>query len=167
MRRHRSSRLIKREEGFSLLEGMLAAAILGIGLLGLSGMQTVALVKNVDANELARITVLASDMMERIQFNRRNAISYNGIDTQSATNCSVIGATQSQAKGDCLLWGSLVSGTNLENIQGKVTVSNVIAPTILGQRTVAVTVTWLGSANSDNTVKLARSLTLDRVVAPE
>jgi type IV pilus assembly protein PilV len=131
-------------------------------------MQTIALVKNGDANELARITLLASDMMERIQFNRRNAISYNGIDTLSSTNCSAITApTQSQAKGDCLLWGSLVNGTQLESIQGKVTVSNVIAPTILNQRTVTVTVTWTGSARSDVSVKLPRSLTLNRVVAPE
>ena len=159
----------KGEEGFSLLEGMLATVILGTGLLAMSGMQTIALVKNVDANELARITVLASDMMERIQFNRRNAVSYNGIDTQSGTNCNAIsGVAQPQAKGDCLLWSSLVSGTQLQNVQGTVTVdTSVIQPVVLNQRKVKVTITWMGSAKSDNTVKRARSLTINRVVAPE
>ena len=158
----------KGEEGFSLIEGMLAAVVLGTGLLAMSGMQTIALVKNVDANELTRITTLASDMMERVQFNRRNAVSYNGIDTQSATNCNAISAAaQPQAKGDCLLWDSLVDGTQLQNVQGLVTVSNVIAPTTLNQRNVTVTITWLGSQKSDLSVKRSRSLTLNRVVSPE
>lgn len=156
------------ERGFTLLEGMLSAVLLGTGLLAMSAMQGVAFVKNVDASELTRITTLASDMMERIQFNRRNAISYNGINTQSATNCNGISATtQPQAKGDCLLWDSLVDGTQLQNIQGTVTVSNLIAPTVLGQRNVTVTITWVGSLKSDSSVKRARSLTMNRVIAPE
>jgi len=158
----------KNEQGFSLLEGMLAAVLLGTGLLAMSAMQGIAFVKNVDSSELTRITTLASDMMERIQFNRRNAISYNGIDTRSATNCNTISATtQPQARGDCLLWDSLVDGTQLQNVQGTVTVSNIIAPTALGQRNVTVTISWVGSLKSDSTVKRARSLTINRVVAPE
>ena len=160
--------LRRDERGFTLLEGMLAAVLLGTGLLAMSAMQGIALVKNVDASELTRVTTLASDIMERIQFNRRNAFSYNGINTQSPTNCNAISAaTQPQAKGDCLLWDSLVDGTQLQNIQGTVTVSNIIAPTALLQRNVTVTITWLGSIASDSTVKRARSLTMQRVVAPE
>ena len=159
---------IRDDRGFTLLEGMLAAVVLGTGLLAMSAMQGIALVKNVDSSELTRITTLASDMMERIQFNRRNAISYNGINTQSPTNCNTISAaTQPQARGDCLLWDSLVDGTLLQNIQGTVAVSDLIAPTALGQRNVTVTITWLGSLASDSTVKRARSLTINRVVAPE
>ena len=158
----------RNEQGFSLLEGMLAAVLLGTGLLAMSAMQGIAFVKNVDSSELTRITTLASDMMERIQFNRRNAISYNGINTQSATNCNTISATtQPQARGDCLLWDSLVDGTQLQNVQGTVTVSNIIAPTALAQRNVTVTISWVGSLKSDSTVKRARSLTINRVVAPE
>ena len=156
------------ERGFTLLEGMLAAVLLGTGLLAMSAMQGIAFVKNVDSNELTRITTIASDMMERIQFNRRNAISYNGIDTSSPTNCNGISATaQPQAKGDCLLWGSLVTGTQLQSVKGIVTVSNLLAPTVLGQRSVTVTITWMGSMASDSTVKRGRSVTLNRVVAPE
>jgi type IV pilus assembly protein PilV len=156
------------EQGFSLLEGMLAAVLLGTGLLAMSAMQGIAFVKNVDSNELTRITTLASDMMERIQFNRRNAISYNGINTQSATNCNAISATaQPQAKGDCLLWDSLVDATQLQNVMGTVTVSDIIEPTVLSQRNVTVTISWVGSLKSDSTVKRARSLTINRVVAPE
>lgn len=161
-------RLHTDEQGFSLLEGMLAAVLLGTGLLAMSAMQGIAFVKNVDANELTRMTTLASDMMERIQFNRRNAFNYNGINTQSAANCNAISATaQPQARGDCLLWDSLVDGAQLENVLGTVTVSDVIAPALLGQRNVTVTISWMGSLKSDSTVKRARSVTLNRVVAPE
>jgi type IV pilus assembly protein PilV len=168
MRRHIFTRC-KDQRGFSLLEGMLSAVILGTGLLAMSGMQAIALVKNVDANELTRVTSVASDMMERIYFNRRNAVSYNGIDTKSVTNCSGISATaQPQAKGDCLLWQSVVVGTQLENVQGLVSVDlTPIAPTVLSQRKVTVTITWLGSMNSGSTTKRPRSLTLNRVIAPE
>lgn len=156
------------DHGFTLLEGMLAAVLLGTGLLAMSAMQGIALVKNVDSSELTRVTTLASDMMERIQFNRRNAFNYNGINTQSPTNCNGISATsQAQAKGDCLLWDSLVDGTQLRNIQGTVTVSDLIPPTALGQRNVTVTITWMGSLKSETTVMRARSLTMNRVVAPE
>jgi type IV pilus assembly protein PilV len=156
------------EEGFSLLEGMLAAVILGTGLLAMSGMQTIALVKNVDASELTRVTSVASDMMERVYFNRRNAVSYNGIDTQNSTTCNNINAAQAQAKGDCLIWQGLLTNTQLQNVRGQVIVDlNPIAPTVLGQRTVQVTITWLGSMKTGSTVKRARSITLNRVVAPE
>src|SRR5262249_56485574 len=89
----------QNERGFSLVESLLAMVILGTGLLAMSGMQAISLVSNVDANELTRVTTVASEMMERIYFNRRNAASYNGIDTQSATNCTTI--TQVQARRDC------------------------------------------------------------------
>lgn len=163
MRRHGRSRC-GGEQGFSLIEGMLAAAILSIGFLAMSAMQTISLVKNVDANESTLTTAMAADIMERIQFNRRNAVSYNGIDTNSS-NCSTI--SQAQAKGDCLLWDSLVKGSTFQNIRGVVTVSTaVIAPTVLNQRNVTVTITWTANKDSDHTAR-PRSLTLNRVVAPE
>lgn len=161
-------RTILKDEGFSLIEGMVASVILSVGLLALSAMQGIALVKNVDANELTRISTLASDILERVQFNRRDAVAYNGIDTQNTGTCTAISApAHPMAAGDCALWDSLVDGTNLENIRGVVTVSNVIEPAVLGQRNVTVTMTWVGSVKSGETVKRSRSLTFQRVVAPE
>lgn len=156
------------EEGFSLLEGMLSAVILGTGLLAMSAMQSIALVKNVDANEMTRVTSVASDMMERVYFNRRNAVSYNGIDTQNSATCNSINAAQVQAKGDCLIWQGLLTSTQLQNVRGQVSVDlNAFGPAALGQRNVSVTITWFGSMNSGSTMKRQRSITLNRVVAPE
>ena len=86
---------------------MLAAVLLGTGPLAMSGMQTIALVKNVDANELARITTLTSDMMERVQFNRRNAVSYNGIDTQSATDTNASVPRRSRKRRETVCSGTV------------------------------------------------------------
>ena len=160
---------LTNDHGFTLVEGMLASVILAVGLLALSGMQSIALVKSVDANELTRVTTIASDMMERIYFNRRNAAAYNGIDSQSAGTCTAISAvTQTMANGDCTLWSVLVNGTNLQNIRGTVTVSSaVVGPAALNQRNVRITMTWMGSMKSDQSVKRSRTVTLERVVAPE
>ena len=157
------------EQGFTLVEGMLASVILAVGLLALSGMQSIALVKNVDANEMTKVTSLAADMMERIQFNRRNAVSYQGIDTTSASTCTAISASaQPMANGDCTLWASLVNGTQLQDVKGTVTVSTaLVGPIQLNQRNVTVTITWMGSLKSDATVKRSRTLVLERLVAPE
>src|SRR6476620_4440423 len=131
------------EQGFTLVEGMLATVILSVGLLALSGMQSIALVKNVDANEMTKVTSLAADMMERIQFNRRNAASYQGIDTASAATCTAISASaQPMANGDCTLWAGFVNGTRLQNVRGNVTVSPaLVGPSVLNQRNVTVTIT--------------------------
>ena len=160
---------LRNDQGFTLIEGMLASVILAVGLLALSGMQGIALVKNVDANELTKVSTLASDMMERIYFNRRNAAAYNAIDTTSASTCTAISTTtQPMANGDCTLWAGLVNATQLQNIQGTVAVSTaVVGPAALGQRNVTVTITWMGSLKAGQSVKRNRTLTMQRVVAPE
>ncbi len=155
------------EDGFTLLEGMLAAVILGTGLLVLSAMQAMALVKNVDANELTRVTAVGADIMESIYFNRRNVGSYNGITAQlppQSPICPMDPTAQYQAYGDCQLWQQHLAQLNLQNIVGTV---QVFPATVLGQRKVTVTVTWMGSVNSASSVKRQRTVTLNRVVAPE
>ena len=72
-------------DGFTLIESMVAAVILTIGLLALTGMQSFSLRKNVDANNQTRVTNLAADMLERVQFNRRKAANYHLISVSSGT----------------------------------------------------------------------------------
>ena len=153
------------ERGFSLIEGMLAAVVLAFGLLALAGMQGMSLGRNVDANELTLATNLAADMVERIQFNRRNAIVYNNIDT-------LVGTTQPtaevMARGDYAQWQARLLESRLSNVQGRVVV-NPTGPTTptLNQNLVNVQVTWRGSINSDTSATRTRTLTLATVIAPE
>lgn len=158
----------KREGGFSLIEGMLAAIILAVGLLGLASMQAFSLGRNVDANEMTRVTNFAADIVERIQFNRRNAIAYNGIDT--AVACAIDQTAQPMARGDCDQWRNLLTGglaTGLGGLRGQITVA-VVGPTTppLNQTRVVVTMTWTGATGAGKIAK-QRQVAMTTVVAPE
>jgi len=152
------------ERGFTLLEGMFAAVVLAIGLLALAGMQGISLGKNVDANELTLATNLAADMVERIQFNRRNAIVYQSIDTQNAATNPV---SNIMASGDYTQWQALLTGSRLPSARGRVAV-NATGPTSpsLKQSQVIVSVNWQSSKASSSAIR-TRNVTLTAVIAPE
>lgn len=156
------------EKGFSLLEGMLAGVILGTGLLGLASMQAFSLGRNVDAHEMTRVTNFAADIIERVQYNRRNAIAYHGIDTGVA--CTIDSTAQPMARGDCDQWRNLLTGglaAGLTGLRGQVSVT-VVGPTspALNQNQVVVTMTWTGAAGAGKIAK-QRQIVMTTVVAPE
>ncbi len=158
--------MVGRQSGFTLIEGMVAAVVLATGLLALSGMQAISLSRNMDANELTRATNLAADMMERIQFNRRNVTAYNGIDTSVA--CTINASAQPMARGDCDQWDNLLASTyasGLSSVRGLVTVA-ATGPAGLNQNNVAVIVSWTEAAGA-NKVPRARQVTLTSIIAPE
>ena len=165
----RSHRMIEKgEDGFALIESMIATIILATGLLGLASMQAVAMGRNVDANERTRVTNFAVDIIERIQFNRRNALAYNGIDTSVA--CTINATTQPMARGDCDQWRNLLTGgltTGLGGLRGQVVVTTV-GPTVppLNQNRVVVTMTWTGDIGEQK-LATSRSVTFTTLVAPE
>ncbi len=154
------------QSGFTLIEGMIAAVVLGAGLLALSGMQAISFGRNVDANELTRVTNLAADMLERIQFNRRNVLAYNNIDTLNAATQPP--TSQPMARGDYAQWQALLNSSGLAGVQGRVTVA-AIGPTTppLNQNSVTVTITWSGSVRGETSVMRNKAVTLTTVVAPE
>ena len=158
-----------RHEGFTLIESMVAAMILTIGLLALTGMQSFSLRKNVDANNQTRVTNLAADMLERIQFNRRKTANYSNITVNSSTTTCPTAAADVMANGDCTQWRTLLLSSNLQNITGTVTLSPVppaTDPLGLNRSTVTVQVTW-NEAGSGEVTAAAKTLRLDTVVAPE
>ena len=169
MIRQSKRKLGRGEGGFGLIEGMLAAVILATGLLGLASMQGVSLSRNVDANEMTRVTNFAADIVERVQFNRRNALAYNGIDTSIA--CTINATAQPMASGDCDQWRNLLTGglaTGLGGLRGQVAVT-AIGPTVppLNQNRVVVTMTWTGTSGGEGKISRQRQMTVTTVVAPE
>lgn len=158
-----------KHEGFTLIESMIAAVILTIGLLALTGMQSFSLRKNVDANNQTRVTNLAADMLERIQFNRTNTASYHGINVSSGTTTCPTVATNVMANGDCTQWRTLLLSSNLQNIAGTVTLNPAppaTDPLGLNRRQVTVVVTWTEAAGSAVAAS-TKTMTLATVVAPE
>ncbi len=160
----RSLRGLCDSPGFTLVESMAAAVILAVGLLAIAGMQGISLGRNIDSNELSRATNLATDIIERIQFNRRNAIQYNNIDTTAATPCP---STNTMALGDCNQWRDLLNGSGLNAIRGTVTATAIVTTPPLNQTQVTVTLTWTGSINAEGSVRRTRTITMSSIIAPE
>jgi len=145
------------DRGFTLVEGMIALVVVSIGLLAVSGMQGIALSRNVDANQLSQATNLAAEMVERVRYNRVNATAYNGIDTANAATRPP--TTQTQARGDYDQWTTRLAQTTLTSIRGQVTVTS-LTPTALNQRQVTVRVNWIGGL-------LNRAVVMSTIVVPE
>jgi type IV pilus assembly protein PilV len=162
---------LKHQDGFTLIEGMVASVLLTVGVLGVAAMQGIALTRNVDSTELTRATNLAAEMVERIQYNRKNIAQY-AIDTSNATPCPQNSATQAMAKGDCDQWVALLSNqqaSGLVNVRGVVTVPAApvgAVATLLNQYPVTVTVSWTGAAG-ETKVARAKQVVLTTTVAPE
>lgn len=164
----------KDEKGFTLVEVLVSAAIIGVGVMGMAAMQGMAFTKNVDANDLSLVTNIASDMMERIQANRQYAWGYHNLQALGPGNCAALPAPPPvdvttpasinvirAIQGDCTQWLSLVQASNLTNVQGLVQVTNgVPANPSLGARQVVVQVQWndRGAGQRLRTVSLQTTL---------
>ena len=158
------------QDGFTLIEGMLAGVVLAVGLLALASMQSMSLGRNVDANEVTRVTNLAADMLERVQFNRARAAAYNAIDTLNGATQPP--ATEPMARGDYTQWQTLLNNSGLTGVQGLITVTALdpnpaVNPVTLNRSQVAVTINWLGSVKSETSVRRNKTMTLITIVAPE
>jgi len=171
----------RAEEGFSLLEAMVAAGVLSVGLLGLAGLQGMSLGKNVDAGEITRATNLATDITERIQSNRQRVMEYRGIDTAVAcpttyTDPAPLGLGNTMAvgvgaQGDCNQWRTVVAASGLSNVRGVVTVARidpsvVISPQTMQRVTVTVDINWTGTRSDISTAR-PRTARFVSVIAPE
>jgi type IV pilus assembly protein PilV len=171
----------RNEKGFTLIEVMASAAILGVGIMGMAAMQGMALTKNVDANDLSVVTNIASDMVERIQANRHYAWGYHNLQTLGPGNCAALtlpvpppDVTKSAplsairaVQGDCTQWRTLVLASNLSNVQGQVQVisGGPANPTlkVTGARQVLVQVQW----NDRGPGQRLRTVSFQTTLVPE
>lgn len=166
---------IRQEQGFTLIEVMLSSAILAIGLLGLAATTTLSFTRNSDGNEVTVATNLATELIERMQFNRRNLVNgYNGINLTSASAalCTQNALTQPVARGDCLQWQTRLFASGLVGVTATVTVASV-GPVVLNQNNINVTVIWVGSSRNTISggsaawVPGTKRVTLNTLIAPE
>ncbi len=154
------------QAGFTLIEGMISAVILAVGLLALAGMQGISLGNDVDAHELARATNINADLMERIKFNRGRALAYNLIDTNNAATQPQ--GTEPMARGDYAQWRTVLINSGLDNAQGLVTVVRLdpdpaFNPVSLNRFAVQVRINW----TSNGAGARSRTVMFSSVLAPE
>lgn len=130
------------QRGFSMLEVLIALMVLTVGLLGLAMMQEFAITRSVDANKLSIATNLAVEMINRVQYNPKKVVSYNGINV-STTNNTCPAASEIQANGDCTQWRTRMLATTLPSPSGTVSVTTT-GPVNLNQWLVTVQIRWAG-----------------------
>lgn len=168
---HAERLAMKRSEaGFTLLESLLAGVILTIGLLALSAMQAMSMTRNVGSKEMTQVSNLAADMIERIQYNRRNVTAYHNITVNSSTTTCPTAAVNVMANGDCTQWRALLLSAGLNNISGTVTLNPVpplLDPQGLTRSTVTVQLNWLATKKGEGTTAMNKAFTLVTVIAPE
>ena len=104
------------QQGFTLLEVLVAVVVLSIGLLGLAGLQASGLAQNNNAYQRTQATLLAYDMLDRMRanFDGVRLGYYNDVSAGSATdpNCILSGCTVQQiATYDNASWGDSLSTT--------------------------------------------------------
>lgn len=170
---------VRNEQGFTLAEVLISAAILGVGVMGMAAMQGVSFGKNVDANDLSIVTNIAADMMERIQNNRQYSWAYHNLDTTGVGNCLVGGLPAppplgippipsnkpeviQTVQGDCAQWRARILGSNLVNGVGLVTATSV-GPAGSGAMQVTVRVNW----NERASTQRARTVAFQTLIVPE
>lgn len=96
---------VKAEHGFSMIELLVAVLVMGIGVLGITGLQMVSLQNNRGALVRAEAVQLAYDMLDRMRANPPLApavpgSNYGGVNLATppaaATNCYANACTAAQ-----------------------------------------------------------------------
>ncbi len=102
-----------RQAGFSLIEVLVSALILAIGLVGVAGLQAMALVNNQGAYTRSQATTLAYDLADRMRsnVNAANAGHYDpGSATLHSACASSTGCTAQQlAQHDLAEWNAALA----------------------------------------------------------
>ena len=105
------------QNGFTLLEVMIALLVLSIGLLGLAALQATTLKANHGAYQRTQATFIAYDMMDRLRANRTAAL---------AGQCNVemgetlTGSSSAMCDADVTDWQTNSVGTLLPSGQGSI-----------------------------------------------
>ena len=131
---------LNNENGFSLIEVLIAMLLVMVGMLAVAGMQTTAIRTNHTSNTNTIVVQMAEEIVERIRVNSGTTPEiYNGLSTASCNSLA------EPARGDCSQWQARMAETNLLNLAGSVTV-NMNSP-LDKTATVSTTVTW-GPSNT-------------------
>lgn len=84
----RKQPLVSSQSGFSLIEVMIAALVISVGMLGLAGLQLVSMKGSHQSYLRHQATFLVQDVVERIRANPSQIAFYNGFNTDTGGfNC--------------------------------------------------------------------------------
>ncbi|MCG8670126.1 MAG: type IV pilus modification protein PilV [Pseudomonadales bacterium] len=107
--------------GFTLMENLVAVMIIGVGMLGMVGMQLTGVRSNQGAYNRTQASIMASDIVDRMRMNSARAIAgdYDNFTTEDndieAPACATTAAGCNAAtivNLDMAEWSDLVSGAD-------------------------------------------------------
>ena len=130
-----------RQQGFSLVEVMVALVVLSVGMLGIAGLYVTSLRSGGGAIYRMQAVNLASDLADRIRANPGANVAYMGAAANN--NCYGAGAAlclpPAMAANDLLVWN-----TQLANIlpNGLGVVNAVVVPGSANLYAYTITITW-------------------------
>ena len=130
---------VRRQQGFSLVEAMVALVVLAVGMLGIAGLYVTTLRSGGGAIYRMQAVNLASDLADRIRVNRGANVLYAGAAANN--NCYGAGAVDctpaQMAANDLLVWQGQVAQI-LPNGNSAVAVNGAAVP-----YTYTITITWI------------------------
>lgn len=163
-----------KNRGFSMIELLVAVLVMGIGVLGITGLQMVSLQNNREALVRAEGISLAYDMMDRIRANPLGApvgAAYNGVALDdapaSAVDCFNNACTAANmVTFDIAVWKCQLGNWHDEGTCTDYRTNDVIPSeddqpglpdgdgsiAVDGNGTVTITVQWTGPNGQDQTV---------------
>lgn len=104
---------MKSMRGFTLIEVLVALLVLGIGLLGVAGLQSATLGMNHASYLRSQATVLAQDITDRMRANPRgtgNGAYFQGTATETSSCTTTTGCTTLEmAQHDLWEWQNLLA----------------------------------------------------------
>ena len=129
----------RRQQGFTLVEAMVALVVLAVGMLGIAGLYVTTLRSGGGAIYRMQAVNLATDLADRIRANRSANVLYAGAAANN--NCYGAGAvdcsTAQMAANDLFVWNAQVQAI-LPAGAGAVVVNGAAIP-----YTYQITITWV------------------------
>ncbi|MFT7652474.1 MAG: type IV pilus assembly protein PilV [Candidatus Azotimanducaceae bacterium] len=172
----RIPQLAKRNSGFSMMELLVAVLVMGVGVLGVTGMQLVSLQNNRDALLRSEAVQLAYDILDRVRVNPGAGVAgtnYDGVnlddDPPIATDCVANVCTTAQmvafdvASWKCSLGGFATNATCTDFRTADVLPDVALQPglpngdgsiAVDGGGVITVTVRWNGFNNQLQTISI-------------
>jgi type IV pilus assembly protein PilV len=148
---------MNKNSGFTLIEVLIAALVLAVGLLGLAGLQATSIKNNLSAYNRSQVTQLAYDMTDRMRANKNESLdpatgniiaasTYLTMDPTTATtqaNCATTtGCTAAQmAQNDLFQWNAALTGV-LNGGTGTITA-------VAATRVFTITINWDDNRDGD------------------
>jgi len=93
--------MMNRNSGFTLIEVLIAALVLAVGLLGLAGLQAASIKNNLSAYKRSQATQLAYDMADRIRANRNESINLTTGNVITASTYLTMAPASASAQANC------------------------------------------------------------------